>query len=116
MRRITEKNRRGFSLAEAMMAAVVLGIVAAGALLPFTSGAAVRAEGLRRTLAAKLAADLMEKIVSTPFDQVVGTYDGYTEAAGQVKDASGAIYADSNYSTFSRDSSCEYVTVPQERP
>ena len=51
------KNRKGFSLAEAMMATVVLSIAAAGVLLPFTSGARVRAEGMRRTLGAKLASD-----------------------------------------------------------
>ena len=106
-------NRRGFSLAEAMMATVVLGIAAAGALLPFTSGAAVRAEGVRRTLAAKLAGDLMEKIISTPFNQIVSSYN-YAEPQGQVVDATGAVFTDSNYANFSRDVSCEYVYVPQE--
>ena len=105
---------RGFTLAEAMMATVVLGIAATGVLLPFTSGAAVRAEGMRRTLGAKLASDLMEKIIAGPFDQVVAFYDGYSEPQGQVKDASGVVFTDSNYAKFSRDVSCEYVYVPQE--
>ncbi len=105
---------KGFTLAEAMMATVVLGIAAAGVLLPFTSGAAVRAEGMRRTLGAKLAGDLMEEIIQTPFDQILTSYDGYAEAQGQVKDASGAVFSDSNYANFSRDVSCEYVRVPQE--
>ncbi len=96
------------------MATVVLGIAAAGVLLPFTSGAAVRAEGMRRTLAAKLAGDLMEEIIDTPFNQIVTGYNDYTEAQGQVKDASGAVFTDSNYVNFSRDVSCEYVYVPQE--
>ena len=107
-------KHNGFSLVEAMMATVVLGIAAAGVLLPFTTGASVRAEGNRRTLGAKLAADLMEKIVSTPFEQIVGTYDGYAEPQGQVKDVSGAVFTGSNYANFSRDASCEYVYVPQE--
>jgi len=59
-----QTKRKGFTLAEAMIATVVLGIAAAGLLLPFTSGAAVRVEGMRRTLGAKLAADLMEEIIS----------------------------------------------------
>ena len=96
------------------MATVVLGIAAAGVLLPFTSGAAVRAEGMRRTLGAKLAGDLMEEIVNKPFEQIVADYDGYSEAQGQIKDASGAVFADSNYARFSRDSICDYVYVPQE--
>ncbi len=104
---------KGFSLAEAMIATVVLGIAAAGMLLPFTGGAALRAEGAHRTLAAKLASDLMEEIVKTPFDQIVSSYN-YTEPQGQVKDASGVEFGDPMYANFSRDVSCEYVRVPQE--
>jgi len=103
-------GQRGFTLAEAMMATVVLGIAAAGVLLPFTSGAAVRAEGMRRTLAAKLAGDLMEEIVNTPFDEIVDSY----EAEGQIKDAGGAVFTDSNYARLSRSSICDYAHVPQE--
>lgn len=114
MRKRDGKNRKGFSLAEAMMATVVLSIAAAGVLLPFMSGAKVRAEGTRRTLAAKLAGDLMEQIVKTPFEEIAPTYDGYSEPQGQIKDASGTVFTDSNYSNFSRDVSCEYVYVPQE--
>ena len=96
------------------MATVVLGMAAAGVLLPFASGAAVRAEGMRRTLAARLASDLVEQIVNTPFDQIVATYDGYSEPQGQLKDATGTVFSDLNYANFSRDVSCEYVYVPQE--
>ncbi len=96
------------------MATVVLGIAAAGVLLPFTSGATVRAEGMRRTLGAKLASDLMEEIVNTPFEQIAADYDGYSEAQGQIKDAGGAVFTDSYYAKFSRDSMCDYVYVPQE--
>ncbi len=95
------------------MAVVVLGIAAAGVLLPFTSGAQVRAEGMHRTLGAKLAGDLMEQIVNTAFDDIVTNYN-YTEAQGQVKDTSGAVFTDSNYANFSRDVSCLEVYVPQE--
>ena len=108
------KSKRGFTLAEAMMATVVLGIAAAGVLLPFTSGSAVQADGVRRTLAAKLAGDLMEEILATPFDQVISGFDGYSEPQGQIKDAAGAVYSDLNYAKFSRDVSCDYVYVPQE--
>ena len=96
------------------MATVVLGIAAAGVLLPFTNGASLRAEGTCRTLAAGLAGDLMEKIVNTTFDQILASYDGYAEPQGQVKDASGIVFTDSNYADFSRDVSCEYVYMPQE--
>jgi len=104
---------RGFTLAEAMMATVVLGIAAAGVLLPFTSGAAVRAEGMRRTLGAKLAGELMEQIISTPFNDIVTKYN-YTESQVQVKSAGGVVFTDTQYAKFSRSVSCEYVYVPQQ--
>jgi len=105
---------RGFSLAEAMMATVVLSIAAAGVLLPFTSGEAVRAEGIRATLGAKLAGDLMEQIIRTPFDQIIAGYDGCAEAQGLVKDAEGVVFTDSKYAKLSRTADCEYVYMPQE--
>ncbi len=108
------KNAKAFTLAEAMMATVVLGIAAAGVLLPFTRGAAVQAEGMRRTLGAKLASDLMQEIVNTQFNQIVAAYGAFSEAQGQVKDAGGVVFTDSNYAMFSRDSICNYVYVPQE--
>ncbi len=96
------------------MATVVLGIAAAGVLLPFVSGAKVRAEGTHRTLGAKLAGDLIEQIVNTPFEQVVTKYDGYSEPQGQLKDSAGIVFTDPTYANFSRDASCGYVYVPQQ--
>lgn len=96
------------------MATVVLGIAAAGVLLPFTAGAAARAEGGRRMLASTLAADLVEQIIRTDFDGIVADYDGYIESQGHVKDAAGAEFADSRYANFSRSASCEYVYMPEE--
>lgn len=113
-RRPGKRRRRGFTLAEATMALTVLGIAVAGVLLPFSGGARVRAEGNRRTLGVKLAADLMEEVVNTPFDQIVAIYDGYSEAQGQVKDADGNVFVDPKYTNFSREAICVYVYVPQE--
>ncbi len=98
------------------MATVVLGIAAAGVLLPFTSGAAVRAEGMRRTLGAKLAGDLMEEIISTEFDDIMNKYGTYTESQGHIISDfyTGAEFTDPMYANFSRDVSGEYVRVPQE--
>ena len=124
-------SRRGFTLAEAMMAVVVLGIAAASVLLPFVSGMSVRTEGINRTLAARLAGDLMEEILRLPFhdpdDETsysagpdagdldnIDDYHGYIEAQGQVKDAAGFVFTDSNYANFSRSVVCEYVRVPGE--
>ena len=108
-----DKGKEGFTLVEAMLAVVVLAIAAAGVLLPFVSGATVRAEGIRRTLAADLASDLMEQIIKTPFGQIVADYN-YTEPQGQVKDVTGAVFTDPKYVNFSRNVTCAYVTVPQQ--
>jgi prepilin-type N-terminal cleavage/methylation domain-containing protein len=110
----TEKNRNGFTLIEAMFAVMVLAIAAAGVLLPFSSGAMVRAEGNHRTLGAKLAADLMEEIVKTPFESIVTTYNNYTELEGGVKRTDGVVFSGPVYSKLSRKSTCVYVYVPQE--
>lgn len=103
-------RHKGFSLAEAMIAMVVLGIAAAGVMLPFSTGAQVQASGMQRTLAVKLASDLMEDIINinTPFGDIVAGYN-YAESIGQVKDAGGVVFSDSKYAYFSRDVSCEYV-------
>ena len=109
--RSSRKNREGFSLAEAMMATVVLGIAAAGVLLPFVSGARVQAEGIRRTLAVKLAGDLMERFINTPFEDIVADGGGYVdEPQGRIRDASGALFSDSDpaYANFSRGANYGY--------
>lgn len=128
---------RGFTLIEAMLAVTVLGFAAAGVLLPFVSGVAVRAEGMRRTLAASLARDLMEQIVRLPFHDPSGPasdyipepepgetgptlfdniddFHNYTEAQGQVKDATWTVFTDPKYSKYSRSVTCAYVTAPPQ--
>lgn len=107
-------DRGGFTLVEATLAVVILGMAAAGVLLPFADGASVQAEGLHRSLAAGLANDLLERIIRTPFDQVAATWQGYTEGQGQIKDASGTTFTDPIYANYSRDVSCSYVYVPQQ--
>jgi Tfp pilus assembly protein PilV len=113
MRGTTCKNSRGFTLAEAMMAVVVLNIAVAGIVLPFTAGTTIRAEGMHRTLATSLAADLMEKINNTSYDDIVSNYN-YIELQGQVKDYNGVVFTSSNYANFSRQVICEYVRVSQQ--
>lgn len=103
--------RRGFTLAEATMAMVILGMAAAGVLLPFSGGAAVQAEGVHRTLAAGLANDLMVRIVATPYDDIVDSWGTYAEAQGQVTDSAGDLYTSAIYARFSRDVVCEPVIV-----
>jgi hypothetical protein len=115
------KRQTGFSLAEAMLATVILAIAAAGVLIPFSSAASVQAEGNRRTLGVKLASDLMEEIISTPYDRASDTlYDNrpekivanynWCEEKGQVKKAgsSSDVFSGGIYPALSRDVTCVY--------
>jgi prepilin-type N-terminal cleavage/methylation domain-containing protein len=116
MCRCADKNAKGFTLAEAMVATVVLAIAAAGVLMPFVAGTSVRVEGQRRMLAAKLAGDLMEQIINTiktDPNEIVTPWS-YSETQGQVTDATEAVFSDPAYSSYSREAACVEVYVNQE--
>ena len=108
-------GRAGFTLVEATTAMVLLGLAAAGVLLPYSHGAVVQAEGARMTLAAELASDLMERIMATPRSEVVSAWTGYAEAQGKIRNAGGAVFSDPGYASFSRKVNCYAdVFVSQE--
>ncbi|MBN1126220.1 MAG: prepilin-type N-terminal cleavage/methylation domain-containing protein [Sedimentisphaerales bacterium] len=86
-----KQNKYAFTLIEAMLAVAILAAAAAGILLPFASGAAVQVEGARRTMAAKLASDLLEEIIATEYTQVYSTWNGYSETEGQVKNCASTV-------------------------
>jgi len=108
-------KNEAFTLAEALIALVILTIASAGLILPFASSAAVQQQGCNETIAAKLAADLVEQIINTSFNQIVPTYGSYAESKGQVKNASGVVFSDPIYANFSRGAVCEYVYMPQQQ-
>lgn len=93
------------------MAMVILGMAAAGVLLPFISAAGIQKEATHRVIAAKLASDLTEQIRNTSFANIVSTWDGYTESQGQVKNALGIVFSDPAYSRFGRSVSCQTADV-----
>ncbi len=107
---------KGFSLAEAMMAAVILGFAAAGLVIPFSSGASARAQGDRQTLAAALASDLLEQISVTSYSQIITTWGSYSETAGRVvmDFDSGDYFTDPAYAPFSRTATCTRVYMAQQ--
>ena len=92
--------RSGFTLLESLMAMSILSFAAAGILLPFASGASIRAEAARITIASKLAGDLLEEICVS--DSAPASWDGFSESAGSMTDYSGNFINDSAYSGFSR--------------
>jgi hypothetical protein len=104
-----------------MLAMVLLGVAAAGVLLPFAGGATAQADGSHRTVAAMLANDQIERVVSTPFADLLATCSSgpytETESKGQVKDASGTtllVELDPTYANFSRQTTCQLVRVPPQ--
>ena len=101
-------------MTEAMIATVVLSMAAAGVMLPFTAGAAAQNQGMRKTLAANLAGGLMEVILAVPFEEIVGSYNGYSESEGQISDFADGVLAGSDYAGLTRDASCSYVYTAQE--
>ena len=101
----TRHNRKGFTLAEAMIAVTLLAFAASAVTMPFVAGAASRAEGARRTLAAKLVADRLEQITNTDYDQIFWMYEGWYEFPGLLEDGNGGFLAeadDPTYSDFTR--------------
>jgi len=108
------KKFAALTLIEAMIAVVILGFASIAVVLPFTSGATLAAEGSCRTLAANLASDLMERIINTPFDQILPNYGNYQENQGQMIKINGSYFTGNSYSRFSRTSTC--VNWPQDYP
>ena len=109
-------HNRAFTLAEAMIALVILSLATASLILPFASSAAVEQQGCKQTIASKLACDLIEQILADPnnFSQIAADYDNYAETQGQVKDANGIIFSGLMYADLSRNSDCNYVYMPQQ--
>ena len=112
------KNRKGFTLAEAMIAMVILAVATSAVILPFSTAGALTQEGAKRTLAATLAADLLEEIQDAfvtmdPFWFLVA-YDNVPQPAGMVTDANGQIFTDPVYSKFARISTCSPANVGGE--
>ena len=67
-------------------------------------------DGARRTLATKLASDMLEKVVSTDYDNIY-MYSGQYEPEGFMSDASGNFLDDPIYSDFSRYVTCDPATL-----
>ena len=97
------RQHKGFTLAESLMAMVILSIAAIGIIQPFSAGAAVQLEGWNRSLTAKLSSDLLEQIVNSDYDELVTEWTDYTEAEGAVKDSLGNVFTDLSYANYSRD-------------
>ncbi|MCD6394983.1 MAG: prepilin-type N-terminal cleavage/methylation domain-containing protein [Planctomycetes bacterium] len=112
--KLVRQNRRGFTLAEAMIAMVILAVATSAVILPFSTAGALTQESAKRTLAASLAADLLEEIQNTDLAMIDMLYDNIFEPAGTVRDANFQVFTDPVYGRFARLSTCSAADVGGE--
>lgn len=121
----------GFTLAESLLAAVVLMTAILAITLPFAVGARAEQIDARMCLAVNLAEEMMEEILSKPFDDPHGAslpgpetgetrrgrfdniddYHGYSEGPGQIADGHSAVIDTPASQNLSRSVSAQYVYV-----
>jgi len=83
----------GFTLLEATMAMVILVIAASGIFMSFSAAASVQTEAQRRITASRLAADLIETIAATDYNEILMAYPAeYSRTAAEMGNT-GDIYA-----------------------
>ena len=132
MERARAQHRAGFTLIEALLAATILAMGVAAITMPFTVGAQNEQVDARHTMALCLAQEMMEEILSRPFNDPDGgdrtpgpepgetprsgfdnidDYHGYTEAAGNVRSRDGRLLTDAAVANLSRRVTVAYVYV-----
>jgi MSHA pilin protein MshD len=131
MTRRSHRVRTGFTLAEALLATVILVTAITAITLPFAAGARAEQADARMCLAVSLAQEMMEEILAKPFSDPQGDttpgpdagetrrarfdnvddYHGYYEGPGQIADATGAVLTTPIAKGLSRQVTCEYVFV-----
>ena len=121
----TRYSQPAFTLIECLIAITIL----AGSIMAMTvavTSAQSQMQQLRHAQQAMmLAEELMERVNAEPYDDPNGItttgpdggvinnmddYDGFTEAAGQLKNPSGTLYP-SEFQTFSRTVAAKYGTI-----
>jgi len=135
---MSRRPKDGFTLIEAMLAAVVLAITVVAVVAPFAAGARSQQVEMRMSLAVGLAEQLMEEILQKPFEEpddgdtlaedesafgpeadeatradfdAIDDYHGQTEAAGQIRQPDGTLVTDPAATGLSRHVTVQYVLV-----
>ena len=131
MRGAPYRHRVGFTLAEGLLAASILAITVVAVTVPFSLGARNQLAEARATIAATAAQDMMEEILSLPFEDPDGDsdsgpewgessrsqfdnvddYDGFFEDEGEITGFDGTPVDDPAAARLSRLVSVEYVFV-----
>ncbi|MCE5276649.1 MAG: hypothetical protein ABFD92_14645 [Planctomycetaceae bacterium] len=123
------------TLLEALLASTILAACAFAVTTPFAASAQNDQTQQRWTLATCLAQEMMEEILSKPFKDPQGSvacgpdsgegsrmqfdnvddYQGFTETAGHIADAAGAVCASDAAAGLSRRVTVEYVYLPGQQ-
>jgi type II secretory pathway pseudopilin PulG len=118
---------RAFTLVEALLAVVILGMTVTAITVPFTAGAQEAVEDARQNLCVSLAQDLVEEIMSKNFADTDGAaddtkgrwfwddmsdYNGYTEAAGNIHTADKTLVNDPLAAKLSRIATVVPYPIP----
>ena len=124
-------HRKGFTLIEALLAISLLAMGITAITVPFTAAAQNEVEDASQCLGGTLASEMMEEILSKPFndpqgDSVPGPevgessrgnfdniddYDDYEESAGSIADAFGSVVTDPAAYNLSRHVDVDYAYV-----
>ncbi len=122
--------RSGFTLAESLIAMVVLAVAVLAILQAVNAGHSQVETGAHMVQASHLASAMMEEILAHPYHDPQGStalgpdlgestrakfdnvddYDGWSESMGNVEDASGNGYGE-DYVNFSRSVACSYKSI-----
>ena len=123
--------REAFTLVEGLLAATILAVAITAITMPFTASAQNQVVDSQRTIAVTLAQEMMEEILSKPFqdpDQYtapgpdsgetsralfdnIDDYNGYVEPPGEIMSVSGQRVLETAAANLSRNVSAVYVHV-----
>ncbi|MEM6504363.1 MAG: prepilin-type N-terminal cleavage/methylation domain-containing protein [Planctomycetota bacterium] len=123
------QNKRGFTLAEVLIASAILSFVTLGIVQAVSAGQSRTLDALKRSRAQALAEVMLEEILAKPYADPEGAttigpdsgetaradfdniddYHGYLESAGALADHAGSAYP-GDYQSLSRSVSVVTVT------
>lgn len=92
-------RQTGFSLIEVLIASTILAGVTAGLVMPFSLAAEHQQLDARRTTAATLLSQMMERLTVKSYDGILAM-DGYRESGGQITGPAGEPLNDPSLSGF----------------
>jgi prepilin-type N-terminal cleavage/methylation domain-containing protein len=84
-------TRRGYTLIEAMVASVLLGVIVLAVMSAVAASQKLSFEGQKQMLGAMAADDLMAELATLPYEQLA-LRDGMTQAVGEIQTIDGQAY------------------------